>query len=180
MSLLEGIDKDEAVVVVSALLPNRRSQPLFHEWFAVRFVDGQRKNILPFARWAEGAIGHRAHPNRNAPVDVGPLRSLVAPAVEGARSATLARWKEREAELAAKLERELTRLRALRNRRFDQLVFDFGRRDRSEINAEVDKVFAPFLRFVEESMTAGKEPFIEVLAVFRHEAGFRPRAGSAS
>ena len=89
----------------------------------------------------------------------------------------MAHWKEREAEINAKLNRELVRLEALRNRRFTQLVLDYGERDKNQVNARVNKVFEPFFRFVEESMTAGKEPFIEVLAVFRNEAGFHPCAG---
>jgi hypothetical protein len=43
ISLIDGIAVDEAVVLVSALLPNRRSQALFQEWYAVRFVGGAQK-----------------------------------------------------------------------------------------------------------------------------------------
>jgi hypothetical protein len=181
LSLLDGLAVNEAVVVVSALLPNRRVQPLFQEWFAVRFSGKVQRDVLPFTAWAEQAgIGRRPLPNRNKPVDVEALRALVPPAVEAARAATMAHWKEREAELKAKLDHELTRLTALRNRRFAQLVFDFGERDKNEINQRVDKLFLPFFRFVQESMTAGKEPFVEVLAVFRNEAGYHPRAGGAA
>jgi ERCC4-related helicase len=181
VSLLDGVARDEAIVVVSALLPNRRSQPLFQEWFAVRFVGKVQKDVVPFAMWAEkAAVGRHALPNRNLPVDVEALRALIPSAVDAARTTTMAHWKEREVELQAKLDHELTRLKKLRNQRFNQLVFDFGERDRKEITARVEKVFQPFFRFVEDSMTAGKEPFVEVLAVFRNEAGYRPRTGAAS
>jgi ERCC4-related helicase len=180
ISLLDGIGHDEAVLVVSALLPNRRSQPLLQEWFAVRFVGGARREVVPFAGWAEKAIARRALPNRNAPVDVSALRALIPSAVDAARTTTMDHWKEREVELKAKLGRELDRLQALRNRRFAQEVFDFGERDRKVITARVDKLFQPFFRFVEDSMTGGKEPFVEVLAVFRNEAGYRPANGSSS
>jgi hypothetical protein len=181
ISLLEGIARDEVIILVSALLPNRRSQPLFQEWFGVRFVGGAKKDVIPFAEWAlKAGIAGRALPNRNAPIDVAALRALVPAAVEAARTTTLAHWKDREKEHNAKLDGELTRLQALRNRRFDQLVFDFGQRDRKEITARVDEVFTPFFRFVQDSMTAGKEPFVEVLAVFRNEAGYRPSKGDRS
>ncbi len=181
LSLLEGVAADEAVVLVSALLPNRRSQPLLQEWYAVRFVRGAQKGTIPFATWAELAkIARRALPNRNVPVDLTALRALVPQAVDAAREITMAHWKEREAEINAKLDRELTRLEALRNRRFAQLVLDLGERDKNQINARVNKLFEPFFRFVQESMTAGKEPFIEVLAVFRNEAGYRAERGAAS
>ena len=181
VSLLDGVPRNEAIVVVSALLPNRRSQPLFQEWFAVRFVGGLQKDVVPFAAWAEKAgVARRALPNRKKPVDADALRSLVPPAVDAARATTMAHWNDRQAEIRAKLDHELERLQALRNRRFAQLVFDFGERDRKEITARVDKLFQPFFRFVEDSMTAGKEPFVEVLAVFRNEAGYAPRGGGAS
>lgn len=181
VTLLEGLAAKEAVVLVSTLLPNRRSQPLFQEWFAVQFIGGVKKAISSFSSWAPTVgIAGRALPNRKVAVDLDALRRLVPPAVEAARAATKEHWKERETELNAKLSRELTRLEALRNRRFSQLVLDEGRRDRAEINARVNKIFDPFLRFVQESMTAGKEPFVEVLAVFRSEAGYLPAKGTKS
>jgi len=181
ISLLDGIAVDEAVVLVSVLLPNQRSQPLIQEWYAVSFAGGTQMEALPFETWAERSrIARRALPNRNAPVDLDKLRALVPAAVEAARETTMAHWKQLEAEIDAKLNRELNRLEALRSRRFAQLVLEFGERDRNQANAKVDRLFDPFLRFVQESMTAGKEPFIEVLAVFRNEAGYRPLSGAAS
>ncbi len=181
ISLIDGLAPDEAVVLVSTLLPNRRSQPLLQEWYAVRFTAGVQKEAIPFAAWAEQAkVARRALPNRNLPVDLAALRVLVPQAVDAAREITMAHWKERQAELNAKLDRELERLESLRNRRFAQLVLDAGERDKDQINARVNKVFDPFFRFVQASMTAGKEPFIEVLAVFRNEAGYRPGTGAAS
>jgi hypothetical protein len=183
LSLLDGIGPGEAVVLVSALLPNRRSQPLFQEWYAVQFVNNALREITPFSAWAEQAkLARRALPNRNQPIDLSALGALVPSAVEVARTTMLAHWRDREADIDAKLNRELNRLESLRNRRFAQEVLDFGQRDKNEIKARVEKLFAPFLRFVQESMTAGKEPFIEVLAVFRHENGYRPssRPGAAS
>lgn len=178
LSLLDGIAADEVVVLVSVLLPNRRSQPLLQEWYAVRFVDGTRVETLSFETWADRVrIARRALPNRNVPVDLEALRALVPPAVEAARETTLAHWKQREEEIDGKLNRELARLEELRNRRFAQLVLELGERDRKQANARVDKLFDPFFQFVQESMTAGKEPFIEVLAVFRNEAGYRPPSG---
>jgi hypothetical protein len=59
-------------------------------------------------------------------------------------------------------------------------VLDFGQRDRNEIQVRVNKIFEPIFRFVKESMTAGHSPFLEVLAVFRHEAGYQKKGKAAS
>ena len=181
ISLLEGVAQDEAVVLVSALLPNRRSQPLLQDWYAVRFVRGKQKELLPFAAWAERAkILHHPLPNRNRPVDLGALCLLVPLAVDAARLAMKSHWCDREVENKAKLSKEKNRLENLRNRRFDKEVLELGKRDKNEIYARVNKVFAPFIHFVEESMTAGDEPFIEVLAVFRHEDGYQTKGKAKS
>jgi superfamily II DNA/RNA helicase len=92
----------------------------------------------------------------------------------GDPSALMGKYDEK-VEIKGKLNKELARLEALRNRRFTQEVLEQGKRDKAEIQTRVNKVFDPFLRFVKESMTAGNEPFIEVLAVFRHEDGYQHR-----
>ena len=84
-------------------------------------------------------------------------------------------WCDVEFEIKAKLTKERNRLEYLRNRRFDRDVLELGKFDKNEIYNRVNKVFAPFVHFVEESMTAGNEPFIEVLALFRHEDGYQPK-----
>jgi len=176
VSLMDGVAQDEAVVLASALLPNRRSQPLLQEWYAVRFVKGKQKEVLPFGDWAEKAkVLRRPIPNRNRPIDLNALAALVPVAVDAARASMKAHWCDEELAIKTKLTRELNRLEALRNRRFTQEVLEQGKRDKAEIQARVNKVFDPFLRFVKESMTAGNEPFLEVLAVFRHEDGYHPK-----
>jgi superfamily II DNA or RNA helicase len=190
ISLLDGLAVNEAVVLVSALLPNRRSQPLFQEWYAVRFVGGVQKDALPFAAWVEQAkVARKALPNRNLPIDLSAYRALIPPAVDLARGTLMAHWATQEASLRDKLNNELRRLQELHDRRFEQLVFAaaaraargaaLGDTEKGEIRARVDKIFDPFKRFVRESMTAGKEPFVEVLAVFRNEGAPSP-GGSAS
>jgi hypothetical protein len=176
VSLLEGVAQDEAVVLASALLPNRRSQPMLQEWYAVRFVKGKQKEVLSFGDWADKAkVLRRPIPNRNRPIDLNALGALVPVAVDAARATMKAHWCDEELAIKTKLTKELNRLEALRNRRFTQEVLEQGKRDKAEIQARVNKVFEPFLRFVKESMTAGNEPFLEVLAVFRHEDGYQPK-----
>jgi hypothetical protein len=191
ISLIDGLAVDEAVVLVSALLPNRRSQALLQEWYAVRFVGGAQKEAVPFAMWAERAkVARRPLPNRNLPIDVAAFRALVPPAVDAARAATLSHWADEEKKLKTKLDAELRRLNALHDQRFAQMVSDamdrivrgatFGEVERAEIRAKVDKIFEPFQRFVRDSMTAGKEPFVEVLALFRNEAAVHPAGTRAT
>jgi hypothetical protein len=52
LTLLGGLSADEAVVLVSGLLPNRRAQPLLHQWYAARFRKEKLQEVEPFASWA--------------------------------------------------------------------------------------------------------------------------------
>jgi hypothetical protein len=142
--------------------------------------------LLPFATWARAAkVADVALPNRNLPIDLpsyvraGTTRRGACSHRDDGALGSGGGAAQRPSSNA-----ELRRLHDLHDRRFAQIVSDamddivrgetFGDRERSEIRARVDKLFEPFKRFVRESMTAGKEPFVEVLAVFRNEAAERP------
>lgn len=184
LTLLEGLAADEAVVVVSGLLPNRRAQPLLHQWYAATFARGRLKDVEPFASWADRlAIRGRRLTNRSVPADLDALRALLAPAIDAVRERVMDRWKAREDRLNTKLNEELARLEELKRRRYARLDFDPDAAQLDDAQRRqkrhIDGVFDPFFRFVEDSMTAGADPFLEVLAVFRAEGGFLPKGGEA-
>ena len=71
LTLVDGLPDEEAVVVVSGLVPNRRSQPLVHRWFAVRFRDGALHELEDFGDFARRLqLGRRRLPSRNVPADL--------------------------------------------------------------------------------------------------------------
>lgn len=182
LTLLEGLDATEAVVVISGLLPNRRTQPLLHQWYAVRFKKGKLQGVDPYASWAAhlGLEGRRLT-NRSVPADLDALRALLSPAIDAVQTQVMTRWSEREEVLNAKLNDELKRLEELKTRQLRQLGFDWEAATLSDAQQRdrrrVEKLFEPFFRFVEESMTAGERPFLEVLAVFRAEDGYVGEGG---
>jgi superfamily II DNA/RNA helicase len=174
LTLVEGLEDDEAVVIVSGLLPNRRAQPLLHQWYAARFKAGALQGVEPFAEWAEEQeLATRRLPNRTVEANLAGLRDLLAPAIEAVTKRVMESWKAREDRLNNKLQEELDRLEELRRRRFDQLDFDIDKDELTEAQQkerrQIDALFDPFFDFISESMTAGTEPFLEVLAVFRPE-----------
>lgn len=183
LTLLEVLTADQAVVVVSGLLPNRRAHPLLHQWYAASFDKGRLTGVEPFATWADALnLRSRRLPNRNVDADTDRLRELLPPAIEAVKDRVMTRWKERESTLDTKLQEELDRLEELRSRRFAQLTFEFDSEHLTDAQLrekrQIDALFDPFFTFVEESMTAGAEPFLEVLAVFRAEDGYRPGGAS--
>jgi hypothetical protein len=184
LTLLGGLSADEAVVLVSGLLPNRRAQPLLHQWYAARFRKEKLQEVEPFASWAARLdLPGRRLTNRNVPAHLDALRALLTPAIDAVQSQVMTRWKAREQVLNAKLDDELTRLEDLKNRQLGQLGFDWEAATLSDAQQRdrrrVETLFQPFFRFVEDSMTAGERPFLEVLAVFRAETGYVSGGGKS-
>ena len=178
LTLLHGLSNDEAVVVVSGLVPNRRSQPLVHRWFAVCFRNGAFHALEDFGDFADRLrLGREKLPNRKVPADEDALRALVPEAVQRTREAMLERRKAFEANTNTQLQHELDRLETLRNRQLEQLELDFGNKpskqgQRDKRKRRIDAVFDHYLQWVQDSMTTEPAPFLQVIAVMRPENGF--------
>lgn len=178
LTLLEGLDADQAVIVVSGLVPNRRSQPLVHRWFAACFRDGRFERLEDFGDFSKRlGLGRKRLPNRHVDADLGVLRELVPEAVERTREAMLKRRALFEDEINDKLQRELDRLEVLRGRQLAQLELDFGgkpskRSERDQKQRRIEATFDRYLGWVQDSMTTQPAPFLQVIAALRPEQGF--------
>ncbi|NOY93753.1 MAG: DEAD/DEAH box helicase [Deltaproteobacteria bacterium] len=178
LTLLHGLEADEAVVVVSGLLPNRQSQALVHRWFAARFRDGVLASLDDFGDFSrELKLGQKPLPNRGAPADLDALRALIAPAIDATRAAMLERRKVFERDINVKLQQELDRLEELRARQLAHLEATTAanpakRATREREERRIHRIFDSYLTWVEAAMTSEPVPFLQVLAVLRPEGGF--------
>lgn len=177
LSLHEGLDADQAVVVVSGLLPNRRAQPVVHHWFAVHFHGGTLKTVEPFADFAERVqLGRRELVNWSPALHLPSLNRLRSAAVDAARDAIMTEKKAFEADMVPRLARERDRLKQMRTRQLDQIELDFkgGRHTRKKTDAElrIEKIFERYNRWVDESMGLSDTPFMQLVAVLRAHDGF--------
>ncbi len=178
LTLLDGLPAEEAVVVVSGLIPNRRSQPLIHRWFAARFRSGRFHALEDFGELARRIrLGHVRLPNRKVPADLPTLRALIPVAVEHTRAAMVKRCQAFEAELNVALQAELDRLEVLRTRQLAQLELELGGKTAQQHNHDqkkrrVQATFDRYLDWVQDSMTTEPVPFLQVIACLRPEQGF--------
>lgn len=178
LTLIEGLDANEAVVIVSGLLPNRQSQALVHRWFAARFRDGEFSTLEDFGDFSrELKFGRKSLPNRGAPADLDVLRSLVAPAIEATRSAMLERREAFERDINVKLQAEMDRLDELKARQLAHLEATVAanpakRQERDREERRIKRIFDGYMTWVEAAMTSEPAPFLQVLAVLRPEGGF--------
>lgn len=178
MTLLEGLDASEAAVVVSGLIPNRRSQPLVHRWFVARFREGALTGLEDFGEFARQLkLGSRPLHNRQVSANLTTLRALIPPAVEATRKAMVERRTHFETHINAQLNHELSRLEALKVRQLKWLADQYADKPAhahlyQQEMRRVNRTFDRYLEWVQDSMTTEPAPFLQVIAVLRSEQGF--------
>jgi SNF2 family DNA or RNA helicase len=170
----QGLDANETVFLLSGLIPNRKSQPLIHEWFGVVFADNQFQRVERFEAVRNRLRLNRSNiPNRQDEFDAKPLQALLPKAVEAARKEMLDLRSEFEDRINPRLNDELARLETLRKRQLDFQQELFGDRPSAENreklerkNRETDQLFDEYYEWIEDTMTTEKTPFIQVIAAF--------------
>ncbi len=179
--ILDGASPDaqqgEVTFLLSGLIPNRKSQPLIHEWFGVVFKDGEDKQVdrvedFDTVRDRLG-LDRRTIPNRQDEFDPDPLQALLPDAVDAVRHKMVERRDDFEARINPKLNEELTELETLKKRQLDfqQELFEDSptpenREKLERKNREIDAIFDEYYEWIEDTMTTEKTPFIQVIAVF--------------
>lgn len=177
IALPDRLDPGEAVFVLSGLIPNRKSHPLLHRWFGVRFRDGRFQAVEPFEDLLERTgLGREAFPNRGGEGDTEPLRGLLPEAVERAREWMRERRRAFEDEINEKLNEHLEALERLRDKQYACLEARYGegrqpeklaRSRKEKERREIDRIFDDYLEWVEDTMTTEDEPCLQVVAVLR-------------
>lgn len=167
----------EAVFVMSGVIPNKRGQPRVNRWLSVIFQGGKFAKIEDFEQMLERTqLGKQSIPNAMQPVGEA-LLGLRAEAVEQAKTLLLQEREAFVARLEPELEEQRQRLKALRDRHYQQLDLKLSQETkRSQTQAEkkreaaarhIERVFQAQERWVEESMTTEPAPFIKLICVLR-------------
>lgn len=175
LSLPEVLNPGEVVFILSALIPNRKGQPLLHHWFGVTFEQNVFNRIEPFEQLlARTGLGKRRFPNKGDSVAIEPLRALLPEAVQQAKTFMTQERKTFEDTINDKLEEHLRALERLKGKQYRQLELFYqekkqlGRKEQER--REIDRKFDDFINWVEDTMTTEDNPFIQVIAVLRGDA----------
>ena len=166
---------DEAVFVLSGMVPNRKSHPLVHEWVAVTFQGGKQAGIATFqALLDRTGLKEQAVPNRNVQPDLDALQKLLPGAVHRAKEWLDRRRQAFEDRMDAQLNRELAALEDLKARRIKQLALKLERSQRTEAfkvhrrsagERKIEEIFDDYLEWVEDTMTLESQAYIKVVCV---------------
>jgi len=176
-----GLAAGEALVLVSALIPNRRGQPVLNEWFAVRM--GSDGTVAGTATMDDvislTGLGRDDIPNSEAAINVGRLRTLLPAALEHARQRMTLKQKTFSHEMRTRADIELAKLASLRTQHRAQLEIDFGpvgsssafgtAHRKEQRSRDLDALFTRYQRWVGETLEIEPRAHLAVAAVLTSE-----------
>lgn len=157
----EPLSPTARVVLASGLLPNQRSQPLVHRWWAVHLApDDTVQTCEPFDDFqARVRLGATKRGNPDETIDAEALRRTLLPpavaAVEAEMAAARAAFADR---VAPRLQAQLARLEAARDARLSAARGEAAAR-------RLEQTFADYQTWIRDAMTPAEQPFVQIVAV---------------
>lgn len=172
-----GVAPEEALILISALIPNRRGQPVLNEWFAVRVAsNGSVAGELNFREViAATGLGREDIPNAETQHNALELQTLLAPALEFAQRLMAEKHKMFSAESRRRAAAELETLAKLRRLHYEQLELTFSggddrfakvrERQRETKGSDIEKLFTDYQTWVSQTLELESRAHLAVAAV---------------
>lgn len=166
----------ESLFLIQGEIPNRKGQPVIHQWFAVRFEGQREAGVLSVDEFLKRTkLSTRSYPNTgefDVPIAV---QSLLPGVVAEARHHMSARRRAFEDDLQVRLREVVRNLAGLEDRQLSFLELEYpedhtlvgARRNKKlERKRHINEIFADHRRWVEDMLTTEDSPFLRVAAVF--------------
>ena len=172
-----GLEPDETCVLVSALIPNRRGQPVLNDWFAVRMNrSGQIKGSISLDELMNlTGLGREEIPNAGKPVSTEDLRELLPPALDFAADKMVSAQRAFNHQMQGRSKTELDRLDQLRAQHKNQLELEFAHADdgivaiqrsrKQQRSYELDTLFTDYRRWITDTLEIESRAHLTVAAV---------------
>lgn len=127
LRVARGIAEGDALVLIAAVIPNRRGQPVINDWFAVCVgADGKERGALTMEEVVQiTGLGREEVPNAGKPIDAPALKRRLIPALDAAARRMADQHKVFSQNAKRRTGEELARLDALRRAHLSQLEVDF-------------------------------------------------------
>ena len=175
LHLPDRLNKNEVWVLMQAGYPNRRGYTPVHDWAAVRVAEGKAE-VLSRRALMERIDFRKPLINASDPLPLERLEKLLPTCVDAVRNHAEEKKKRYEDETRPKLEQQLSELDKLREKQlglFDELP---GAVDETQLTRTqqkelrqiefIENTFKNARDYVHEVYELGREPFIQVVAVF--------------
>jgi hypothetical protein len=172
-----GVAGDEALVLIAALIPNRRGQPVINDWFVVRVdTKGRVRGLLSLEELCEQTgLGRTPLANAGNPFDAKRLQGLLTPALQHARERMAARQKVFSSEASDRSTAELAKLDELRRQHQQQLALNFREGEdalahlraakRDHEAREIDRLFDSYRAWVSQTLELDSRAHLTVAGI---------------
>jgi SNF2 family DNA or RNA helicase len=164
---------DETVYLVYALIPNRKSQPVVHCWYGLRYKQGNYVDMHPIEYWIEELeLKTKNYPNARGTVDSKFLQERLPDVVEKVHARMQNERQAWEDKYNPMMNDHLDRLDFLKKGHLAQLQLEFDglgmtdqKKDKKQQRTRaIDQMFNDYLKWIEDSMTTEKDPYIRIVA----------------
>jgi len=179
---LEHMKANERIVVGSAVIPNRKGQPLIERWFGMQYLDGKFNQALDI----ESLITHtqftKDFPNSaNLKLDIPALKALFADAVDTMTVLMSEARDDFNDKTKPELDAQLAKIANFLKGRAEQVELAFAvdadtsapqrtmrqqKKERALRKAQEDH--DAYKQWIEDTMTTEDAPSIRIFAVFGH------------
>ncbi|NLX25053.1 MAG: DEAD/DEAH box helicase [Lentisphaerae bacterium] len=164
------LDPDDVVFLVYALIPNRKSQPVVHCWYGLRYHQRSFVEMQPIDHWiARLKLDSGKHPNPQSDPDSEGLQKMLDDVVARMTGQMLKERQAWESKHSPKMEEHLNRLSELYDGHKKQLELAFDRSDawKSQREREIDHMFKEYEKWIDDTMTTEKESYIRIVAALK-------------
>ena len=175
LGLNSDLEADEAIFLLSALIPNRKAHPVIWSWYAVRCKGSQITGVEPLENvLKQFELGNRIRPNTTKPVALTTLNPLRQTVVDAVTTQVLAEREAFEAEMQPRLKQQLDELQRLRGAQEQQLELALGHSKQDEKFKDgrrnlrmkhIDRVFTDYQHWIEDTMQTEPAPYVQIIAV---------------
>ena len=167
---LAGLEEDEYIFLLRGELPNRRGQPVIHEWFGIPFRGVAPGAILSLEQVLARTGFDRRAANSRLGADLLRPQGLLPDAVARARAHLAARRAAVATGMSARLEGELARLESLHGKHAQQLELELAdpqqQPRRAQKLRETEATFQRWRTWMTETLTLEDQPYLQVAALF--------------
>lgn len=162
----------EVVIVLSGLIPNLKSQPVLHRWFAVRFAPGEdRGKVEDFETFLEASrLREHAPANAGNELDTRRVKSVLGAAVERIEERMRVEQRTFKEQMDRELTERLEELSRLEERQLSVQTELFATRPEKldQARRKTNARFEEYVSWVEQTLRTEPIPFIQVVAAIMH------------
>lgn len=181
MGLNSDLDDNQSIFLASALIPNRKANPVIWSWYAVHCEGDRVASIEPLDELLNRLdLGGKPRPNTSNPVNMERLNLLRSDVVNAVKAEVLKERAVFDAQMAPKLKEQLDELERLKGKQITQLELELGRpkqdqtikdSKRHKNLTKIDDTFNAYQSWVEDTMRTEPVPYIQIIAVIAKAGG---------